>query len=446
MSMRTGGMPTPTPTPTPPPRPQSYRLLSLSVLLWTTQAGCDGAGQWPPEDGISSGPVIAVATADDGCRALATGDVLQVGAVDLAPANAVWTRGGDDAPINLVSDAAFLPGGDVAVLSEFGRELWVYGGVDGATLRQLGRSGDGPGEFRQVRGFNVYGDGRIVVYDRRNARSVIFEADGTEAGVQGWPQLDGLTVDGVLGDGRFLMSTSALIAIPSQGPPGRVELDETAYALLAVDHDADAGTASDSGAASPPRDTVRAWTTRTVRHAGQRLAVPFGPLRVHELKGRRLAWVEGSGVVAHAVDFATGARSCWRWSGSRRQVGGTLVDSLAGAMAAQTANRPDVTTARLAMFEWMVDEGVLPSHLPAFVAAEPGPDGTVWLTLGVALDDTDGARATAVQVTADGAIARRATLPPGASVWTAGADRLLLGWYDAMMREWIGVFVLPPAS
>ena len=77
------------------------------------------------------------------------------------------------------------------------RALHVYSG-DGKFLRQLGRVGDGPGEFRNVLGLAVLADGRVAVRDA--ARVLVFTADGDAA--------DAWTV----GAGVMLPAPDALVA------------------------------------------------------------------------------------------------------------------------------------------------------------------------------------------------------------------------------------------
>jgi len=72
--------------------------------------------------------------------------------------------------------------GEIYLYDAMLRELRAYS-PDGRLLRQFGRPGEGPGEFRSVLGLAVLADGRIAVRDA--ARVLVFSADGESA--EAWP-------------------------------------------------------------------------------------------------------------------------------------------------------------------------------------------------------------------------------------------------------------------
>jgi len=49
---------------------------------------------------------------------------------------------------------------------------------DGLFVREIGRTGEGPGELLSVAGVSVLPDGRLVTWDRRSRRLTIYRADG----------------------------------------------------------------------------------------------------------------------------------------------------------------------------------------------------------------------------------------------------------------------------
>lgn len=55
-------------------------------------------------------------------------------------------------------------------------------GPDGSFLDQVGREGQGPGEFRRITGIDGFPDGRVAVLDPGNARVSIFSPHGVLAG------------------------------------------------------------------------------------------------------------------------------------------------------------------------------------------------------------------------------------------------------------------------
>jgi hypothetical protein len=64
---------------------------------------------------------------------------------------------------------------------------------DGLHLRDLGRQGDGPGEYRSPDGMAVLSDGRVLVRDPPNARITLFDSLGTHLGE--WPLTGGFNTD-----------------------------------------------------------------------------------------------------------------------------------------------------------------------------------------------------------------------------------------------------------
>jgi len=64
---------------------------------------------------------------------------------------------------------------------------------DGTHLRDLGREGDGPGEYRSPDGTAVLSDGRVLVRDPPNGRITIFDSLGAHLGE--WPLTGGFNTD-----------------------------------------------------------------------------------------------------------------------------------------------------------------------------------------------------------------------------------------------------------
>ncbi len=88
-----------------------------------------------------------------------------------------------------VSALAPGPDGSFYVADRQGPVVRKYD-ADGTHLLDLGRAGQGPGEFSSVDGLGVTDDGRIMIYDGRNARLSWFDADG--AFLESVPVVNGL--------------------------------------------------------------------------------------------------------------------------------------------------------------------------------------------------------------------------------------------------------------
>ncbi|HLM69738.1 MAG TPA: 6-bladed beta-propeller, partial [Longimicrobium sp.] len=50
-------------------------------------------------------------------------------------------------------------------------------GPDGSLVRTLGKRGDGPGEFRAIRGVQILSGDSLLVYDPTSARVTVYAAD-----------------------------------------------------------------------------------------------------------------------------------------------------------------------------------------------------------------------------------------------------------------------------
>lgn len=84
---------------------------------------------------------------------------------------------GDGEMWELARFGRFLPDGRAVVADARGLFLRVFG-PDGRLEAEMGRSGDGPGEFRSIFGLWITPEGRIGVWDARNRRLTIFDAEG----------------------------------------------------------------------------------------------------------------------------------------------------------------------------------------------------------------------------------------------------------------------------
>jgi len=80
-------------------------------------------------------------------------------------------------PLHMVSGAALLPGGGLAVASRGTSEVQFFDG-SGTFVRAAGRQGDGPGEFRAVIGVWTLPDERILTWDPVLRRSSYWNTQG----------------------------------------------------------------------------------------------------------------------------------------------------------------------------------------------------------------------------------------------------------------------------
>lgn len=82
--------------------------------------------------------------------------------------------------------ASFDGAGNLLVLDAFNKRVVVVG-PDGRLVRIVGREGEGPGEFQQVRAIAVWRDGRFAVPDTEHSAVQVFSPDGELERFVRWP-------------------------------------------------------------------------------------------------------------------------------------------------------------------------------------------------------------------------------------------------------------------
>ncbi len=108
-------------------------------------------------------------------------------------------------------------------ITVFDRQVPIIRQYDslGNYVRDIGRGGDGPGEYRDVRGMPVFDDGRLLVWDISNARATFYDAEG--AYLESHPHhilgAPGGRIFFVAGDsGKYHVQIRALNGKPSHPP------------------------------------------------------------------------------------------------------------------------------------------------------------------------------------------------------------------------------------
>lgn len=116
-----------------------------------------------------------------------------------------------------VTGALRLLGGGIAVANSGTHEVRFYD-VDGRFLAAAGREGEGPGEFRGIRGIEPYRGDSLVVLDSRLQRLTVLAADGSygrDVTLQPGPVNPRLV--GTAGEGSFLL-TGMFLFLPDDDP------------------------------------------------------------------------------------------------------------------------------------------------------------------------------------------------------------------------------------
>jgi streptogramin lyase len=119
------------------------------------------------------------------------------------------------------TDIAFGPAGRLFVADGYRNARIIEYTADGQRVREWGKPGTGPGEFRLPHSIVVDEDGIVYVADRENARVQRFDLDGKYLGE--WPSY-GKTFSLALGPGVVWLGTQDP-ALPNLAPGWVIEVD-----------------------------------------------------------------------------------------------------------------------------------------------------------------------------------------------------------------------------
>ncbi len=124
------------------------------------------------------------------------------------------------------------PDGEIVVANRGSHELRMYDGA-GVHLRSIGRYGDGPGEFRSIRGVTVHGDS-LVVFDSDQRRITVLDHVGGVRGTvplepTGDPVaiLDLYRLAGMSDSGQLIMHADGWMGLAASTPGIREQVAET---------------------------------------------------------------------------------------------------------------------------------------------------------------------------------------------------------------------------
>ena len=204
---------------------------TLAILLFQGVAGCV---QDPAQDTQafqvrdSAGVTIADNFAGEWTEAtawkLSSDPILTIGEFD----------GPEEYLLFQASGARRLSNGNILIANGGTHELRFYD-PDGTHIRSVGGEGDGPGEFRAMRGPWPLGSDSIVIWDSRIARLTVFDTDG-EFGrsFELNPIPDALypTPQGILADNSLLVAASMGFVVP---PPMGIHRDSILYTRYSLE-------------------------------------------------------------------------------------------------------------------------------------------------------------------------------------------------------------------
>lgn len=158
---------------------------SMPLLTILTVAGCAGERTGGPGIGWEA----AIDTVGDTIRVRTIAGSIRGGATRLEPEVTIGLLEGQEEyligePQSIAADSK----GVIYLLDAHGPVVRAYG-PDGVHIRNIGRDGEGPGEYSSPDGIAVLDDGRLLVRDPPNARITVFDSLGTL--LQEWPLTGG---------------------------------------------------------------------------------------------------------------------------------------------------------------------------------------------------------------------------------------------------------------
>ena len=147
---------------------RSALALTASMLAATVPAA---AGTWTGNETTKDGVVHV------------TNPAAPSGASASIAAQELWRAGGDDEDVifGVVREIGIDEAGNVYLLDVQLNQVHVFD-RDGNFLREIGREGEGPGEFRRPSSMFIMPDGRIAVVQAMPGRIILLNPDGTPGG------------------------------------------------------------------------------------------------------------------------------------------------------------------------------------------------------------------------------------------------------------------------
>lgn len=314
-----------------------------------------------------------------------------------------------------------LPDGRIVVVAGQPPQMMVID-TTGKKSGTIGRSGEGPGEYRLVTQVLQLGSDTLLAFDMMRRKGILFGLDGSSRGERDFPTVGSLpiapTILGVLNDGTTIHRGDALDPRPQEGgDPNSYQLPLPIVALVP--------------------DGVRYDTlfmvkgiemySSTITAGGQTAAIP-----------RQI----GFGKVPL---IAVGPEAIWftpsdRFELHRRSTGGALIDIVRVDLPTREVTEADKSEFKRVLGEALtriksmapaeiidgeikrLDETKFATHFPAIGQLQVDPTGAVWANLGGSpLDSTT----TWAVFDATGSLQGRVTLPKG-GLFAVGKDRLVV--------------------
>jgi len=265
----------------------------------------------------------------------------------------------DDEPtFEQVWDAALTEDGAL-VADDQGRRVYVVG-QEGYS--EIGRSGDGPGEFQSIQTVSLMPDGTFAVWDYMAMRLTTFSNAGEVVGTELIP--DGVTVTPY---GSFRDST--LGWIPTSFVPSRIESPGWIDGPLVV--------SSPDGAVW---DTVaRVPFVHSKFDGGERVRDPFGPFGIGDVFDGGFVWATSDHPEIRWYSPAGELTQISRWEQRPVQLTDELWDEYRTTYADFLGSGPEAPPSNRLERRFREQRGIASEELPFFRAVVAADTGEAWL-------------------------------------------------------------------
>lgn len=340
------------------------------------------------------------------CRAPDAPPALREWTIGTAPTLTIG-GGSTQTEFSRVNGAWRLSNGAIAVADAGSSEIRIFD-AGRALAHVFGRSGEGPGEFRQMGWIGRFGD-TAVVYDGNLRRITTILLDGAPRLLATLPVTvnddRGVDVAGRLADGRWLVRATSRPDVNARG----VQRIPGFAGLIGA-----AGAGSVQWLEEEPDLAVFVYNPAGNQKLVTIVVPAFPPSLAMAVSGSAI-WLGDTAVdtIVH-VDAATGDRTTIKLPDPPAPVTRAVVDA---ARTRELATARDQAARDLV--EAKYSSTYLPAHLPAFQALVPGADGELWVQRPA---DSRAAQARYVVLSPSGIPVARVSVAEGFRVTDVGHD------------------------
>jgi hypothetical protein len=347
-----------------------------------------------------------------------------------APLLTIGGNGSTETEFSRVAGAWRLSNGAIGVANAGSGETRIFD-ARGTFAHALGRTGGGPGEFRDMGWTRCYGD-TVAIYDRVLRRITTILEDGAPRLLATLPltirddrAINGVTVEGRLPDGRWLVRAELRPDLKLRG----VQRIPSRSGLAAS-----SGTGSIEWLTEAPDMAVIVSNPAGSQKMVDVVAGAFPPSFIQAVSGSAVWFGDTATDTIVRIDVATGARKTIKLLDPAAPVTRAMVDA---ARARDLAAARSPKERELVEVEYAAAN--VPPRLPAFEALVPGTAGELWVQIPAA---SRSAPARYLVLSASGSAIARVAVPAGFRAMDIGRDYVVGLHQDADGVEAVQTFAL----